>query len=78
MLLSQFDVLKLGDEDILGVILTTKEGHSAKRPHQAFLLLRDPDSGLDISYAMQVKESGRATVELVSEIVHQLAIEFCC
>ncbi|KAJ5376766.1 hypothetical protein N7509_013652 [Penicillium cosmopolitanum] len=36
--------------DTLRVTLTTQEGSSAKRPHQAFLLLKDSQSGLDISY----------------------------
>ena len=67
-------VLRLGDEDTLKVTLTTQEDGSAKRPHQAFLLLKDPDSGLDISYSLNVKDSGKAKVELVSELVDVLFI----
>jgi len=60
-------VLKLGDGDTLKVTLTTQEDRSAKRPHQAFLLLKDPDSGLDISYSLNVKESGKAKMELMQK-----------
>lgn len=51
--------------DTLRVTLTTQEGSSAKRPHQAFLLLKDSQSGLDISYPFTVKENGKSRVELV-------------
>jgi hypothetical protein len=45
--------------------LTTQDGKSAKRPHQAFLLLQDPSKKLDVSYPFSVKESGKAKLELV-------------
>ena len=54
-----------GASDTLKVILTTQEGKSAKRPHQAFLLLKDPQSGLETSYSFSVKETGKAKVDLV-------------
>lgn len=57
--------VKLGAAETLKVILTTQEGKSAKRPHQAFLLLQDPSKKLDVSYPFSVKESGKAKVELV-------------
>lgn len=57
--------VKLGAGETLKVILTTQEGKSAKRPHQAFLLLQDPSTNLDISYPFNVKDSGKAKVELV-------------
>ncbi|EXJ96088.1 hypothetical protein A1O1_01214 [Capronia coronata CBS 617.96] len=56
--------VKLGSADTLKVILTTQEGQSAKRPHQAFLLLQDPAKKLDVSYPFSIKESGKAKVEL--------------
>jgi oligosaccharyltransferase complex subunit delta (ribophorin II) len=55
----------LGASDSLKVVLTAQDGKTAKRPHQAFLLLRETDTGLDISYPFSVKESGKAKVELV-------------
>ncbi len=57
--------MDLGPNDSLKVILTTQEGKSAKRPHQAFLLLRDSSSNLDVSYPLSIKESGKAKVDLV-------------
>lgn len=54
--------------DTLRVILTAEEGSSAKRPHQAFLLLKDTQSGLDVSYPFAVKENGKSRVELVCDL----------
>ncbi|KAJ5580570.1 hypothetical protein N7450_006871 [Penicillium hetheringtonii] len=49
--------------DTLRVTLTTQEGSSAKRPHQAFLLLKDGHTGLDISYPFTVKENGKSRTQ---------------
>lgn len=57
--------LSLGASDTLKLSLTTQEGSTAKRPHQAFLLLQDPTTKLDISYPFNVKDSGKAKLELV-------------
>lgn len=54
--------------DTLRVILTAEEGSSAKRPHQAFLLLKDTQSGLDVSYPFAVKENGKSRLELVCDL----------
>lgn len=59
--------LPLGGSDSLKLLLTTQEGSSAKRPHQAFLLLKDASSGLDISYPFSVKDNGKAKVELTQK-----------
>ena len=45
--------------------MTTQEDSSAKRPDQVFLLLKDAQTGLDISYPFSVKDSGKSRVELV-------------
>jgi oligosaccharyltransferase complex subunit delta (ribophorin II) len=60
-------VVELGVADTLKIILTAQEGKTAKRPHQAFLLLRDVDTGLDISYAFNVKDNGKAKIDLVMQ-----------
>ncbi|KAK2795841.1 hypothetical protein FQN52_003691 [Onygenales sp. PD_12] len=59
--------LSLGASDTLKLILTTQEDRSAKRPHQAFLLFKEQDTGLDLSYPLSVKESGKAKVELTQK-----------
>lgn len=59
----------LAAADTLRVILTTQEGSSAKRPQQAFLLLKDSHTGLDISYPFTVKENGKSRVELVCDLI---------
>jgi len=57
-------IIKLGEPYTLKVTLTTREGESPKKPHQAFLQLKDPDTGLDISYPFNVKDNGKAKLEL--------------
>ncbi|EEH07067.1 conserved hypothetical protein [Histoplasma capsulatum G186AR] len=56
-----------GESDILKLSLTTREGVAAKRAHQVFLLLKELDSGLDLSYPLNVKESGKANLELAQK-----------
>ena len=55
-----------GAADSLKIVLTAQESKQGKRPHQAFLLLKDPATDLDISYPFNVKDNGKANVELVS------------
>ena len=55
----------LGATDTLKILLTTKEDNKAKRPHQTFLLVKDPKSNLDTSFAFQIKENGKGKIELV-------------
>ncbi|EKG15412.1 Ribophorin II [Macrophomina phaseolina MS6] len=54
----------LGAQDTLKLILTTVEGKKPKRPHQAFLTLTEPATGLEDSFALSVKDSGKGKVEL--------------
>ena len=61
-------VKTLGSDDTIKILLTTKEGSKAKRAHQTFLLLQDPASELDTSFPFQVKETGKAKLEIVSSI----------
>ncbi|KAI0149880.1 Oligosaccharyltransferase subunit Ribophorin II-domain-containing protein [Hypoxylon sp. NC0597] len=61
--------------DSLKLLLTVKEDGKGKRPHQAFLILREPTSGLEAPFPMTVKDNGRATVEIKhSDLPVQLAI----
>ncbi|OCL00875.1 uncharacterized protein K441DRAFT_691795 [Cenococcum geophilum 1.58] len=50
--------------DTLKIILTTTDGKKAKRPHQAFLTLTEPASGLEESFIFSVKDTGKGKVEL--------------
>ncbi|KAI1656963.1 Oligosaccharyltransferase subunit Ribophorin II-domain-containing protein [Daldinia decipiens] len=61
--------------DSLKIILTAKENGKGKRPHQAFLVLREPGSGLEAPFPLTVKDNGKATVEIKhSDLPLQLAI----
>lgn len=46
--------------------LTTKDGSSAKRPHQAFLILSEA-TGLEAPYPFTIKASGKGSVEIVCD-----------
>ncbi len=49
----------------LKLSLTAEEGGKAKRPHQAFLVLRETASGLEAPFPLTIKESGKGSVKLV-------------
>ncbi|RAH51419.1 putative oligosaccharyltransferase subunit ribophorin II [Aspergillus brunneoviolaceus CBS 621.78] len=59
--------VSLGSADTLKVTLTAQEGRSAKRAHQVFLFLQDPETGLDISYPFSVKDNGKSRIELTQK-----------
>ncbi|MCJ1436114.1 hypothetical protein MMC27_005492 [Xylographa pallens] len=59
--------IQLGASDTLKIILTTKEGNTAKRPHQAFLNFKDAGTGLETSFAFTVKDSGKGKLELTQK-----------
>ncbi|KAK4144753.1 Oligosaccharyltransferase subunit Ribophorin II-domain-containing protein [Dichotomopilus funicola] len=54
----------LGNTDTLKLILTATDNGKGKRPHQAFLVLQEPESGLEAPFPLTVKESGKAAVQL--------------
>ncbi|KAL2143559.1 hypothetical protein VTI28DRAFT_10345 [Corynascus sepedonium] len=56
--------LSLGSTDTLKVLLTAKEDGKGKRPHQAFLVLQEPGSGLEAPFPLTVKETGKAVVQI--------------
>lgn len=56
--------LTLGQGEKIKISLTTKDGSKAKRPHQAFLNIREA-SGLEAPFPLTIKESGKGTVEIV-------------
>ena len=57
--------LRLGTEGSLKVLLTTTEDGKWKRPHQAFVVLKEEDSGLEAPFALSLKDSGKGVVEIV-------------
>lgn len=61
--------VSLGASDTLKLFLTTVDGKIAQRPHQAFLTLTDPTTGLEESFVLNVKESGKGKVDVVCNLV---------
>jgi len=55
----------LGSIDTLKIVLTAKDNGKGKRPHQAFVILKEQDSGLEAPFPLNTKESGKAVVQIV-------------
>ncbi|KAI1844572.1 hypothetical protein JX265_001557 [Neoarthrinium moseri] len=53
-----------GAADTLKLIITAQENGKGKRPHQAFLVLQETETGLEAPFPLTVKESGKATVDI--------------
>ncbi|KAM7206950.1 Dolichyl-diphosphooligosaccharide--protein glycosyltransferase subunit 2 [Rhypophila sp. PSN 637] len=67
--------ISLGSTDALKIILTAKDSGKGKRPHQAFVILRDQESGLEAPFPMTVKDNGKAVVNInQKEIPAQLLV----
>lgn len=62
--------LTIGSTESVKVLLVAKDGGDGKRPHQAFVVLRDEASGLEAPFPMTVKENGKAVVEIVRPSIH--------
>jgi oligosaccharyltransferase complex subunit delta (ribophorin II) len=58
--------------DTLKIALTTKDGKSGARPHQAFLTLTEQGSGLEESFTLSVKDNGKGKLDLVGQSIQQL------
>lgn len=59
------DALALRTEDTLKISLTATEDGKSKRPHQAFVILKEADSGLEAPFALSLKSNGKGVVEIV-------------
>jgi len=56
--------LVLPATETLRVQLTTTSSSTPKRPHQAFLVLTDPSSGLEAPFPLRVAASGAASIDV--------------
>jgi len=59
--------LVLKASDTLKLSLTTKDGKTGARPHQAFLTFNDQDTGLQESFAFNVKDNGKAKIDVAQK-----------
>ena len=57
--------ITLTSADTLKIVLTATEGKTGKRPHQAFLTLHEPTTGLEESFPFSLKDNGKGKVEVV-------------
>ncbi|KAL1611859.1 hypothetical protein SLS60_000080 [Paraconiothyrium brasiliense] len=64
--------VSLGATDALKLQLTTVDGKKATRPHQAFLTLTDPATGVEESFLFNVKDSGKGSINIAhKDLPHQ-------
>jgi oligosaccharyltransferase complex subunit delta (ribophorin II) len=56
--------VKLGPSATLRLSLTAKDGSKGKKPHQAFVVLSDSETGLEAPFALTLKESGAGSVDI--------------
>ncbi|KAF1975505.1 hypothetical protein BU23DRAFT_458308 [Bimuria novae-zelandiae CBS 107.79] len=64
--------VSLGSADTLKLQLTTVDGKKAARPHQAFLTLTDPTTGVEESFIFNINDSGKGSVNLAhKDLPHQ-------
>ena len=57
--------LPLESSDSVKITLTTQENGKAKRPHQAFIVVKEQETGLEAPFALTTKDTGKATVDIV-------------
>ncbi|KAI1001707.1 hypothetical protein K3495_g6494 [Podosphaera aphanis] len=57
----------LGPTEKLKILITATEDGVGRRPHQAFLLLRDQDSGLESTLPFSLKDNGKGVVEFTQK-----------
>ncbi|EKD21783.1 uncharacterized protein L3040_005293 [Drepanopeziza brunnea f. sp. 'multigermtubi'] len=57
----------LGPADTLKIVLSATEDGIAKKPHQAFLLLRDQDSGLEESFQFTFRKTEQGKVDFTQK-----------
>ncbi|KAK5130381.1 hypothetical protein LTR08_002173 [Meristemomyces frigidus] len=56
--------ITLPASDSLKIILTATEDKTGRKPHQAFLTLQEPTTGLEESFPFSLKENGKGKVEV--------------
>ncbi|KAL7271445.1 hypothetical protein RUND412_005800 [Rhizina undulata] len=56
--------LSVSPQESLKLTLSVKEGSEAGRPHQAFVLLTEPESGMETFFPLNVQDSGKAKFDL--------------
>lgn len=59
--------ITLGSNGVAKISLTATDSGKAKRPHQAFLLLQDVETGLEAPFPLAIKESGKGSVKITQK-----------
>lgn len=57
--------VSLGAQDTLTISLTAKDSGKGKRPHQAFVLLKEEDTGLEAPFPLSIRDTGKGNVKIV-------------
>lgn len=59
--------VSLAPTDTLKIVLTAVEGKTGKKPHQAFLTLHEPSTGVEESFPFSLKDNGKGKVEVTQK-----------
>lgn len=57
--------VSLSVQDTLTVSLIAKDNGKGKRPHQAFVLLKEVDTGLEAPFPLSIRDTGKGNVKIV-------------
>lgn len=61
--------VSLGAQDTLTISLTAKDNGKGKRPHQAFVLLKEEDTGLEAPFPLSTRDTGKGNVKIVRWLI---------
>ncbi|KAB5549999.1 Dolichyl-diphosphooligosaccharide--protein glycosyltransferase subunit Swp1 [Coniochaeta sp. 2T2.1] len=56
--------INFGSADTIKISVTAKDNGKGKRPHQAFVVLKDVDSGLEAPFPLTTKDTGKAVTQI--------------
>jgi oligosaccharyltransferase complex subunit delta (ribophorin II) len=57
--------VSFGAAENFKLVITATEDGKGKRPHQAFLVLKETESGLEAPFPLTTKDSGKAVIDIV-------------
>jgi oligosaccharyltransferase complex subunit delta (ribophorin II) len=57
--------ITFSSSDTIKISVTAKDNGKGKRPHQAFVVLKDVDSGLEAPFPLNTKDTGKAVGQIV-------------
>ena len=66
--------VSLGTSETLKIGLTAKDNGKGKRPHQAFVVLKEQDTGVEAPFPLTVKDDGKAIAKIVCWLLWNIVL----